>query len=78
MYNFMDWTHKPSDSDGVTLLEFIIRATPTDGLANQRAGHHVERSAVQAEWEVRLEHELQIACNFGILSQISRDSDEFP
>ena len=57
----MDWTHEPSDSDGAILLEFIIRATPTDGLANQRAGRHVERSAFQGEWEARLEHELQIA-----------------
>ena len=74
----MDWKHEPIDSNGVTLLEFIIPATPTDGLTNQKAGRHVGSSSIKAEWRARLELELQIACNFGILSQIAGDSDEFP
>lgn len=49
-YNYMDRTQKHSVSDGVTLLEFIIWATPTDRLANQREGRHMERSAFQAKW----------------------------
>ena len=50
----------------------------TDGLAYQREALNVESSSTQVEWEARLELELQIARDFGILTQISNYSDEFP
>ena len=74
----VEWLRQPIDPMGVTLMEFTIRATPTDGLANQRESNHVRRSSLEAEWEARFEHKLQIARDFRVLNQISNSSDGFP